>query len=362
MQKVRVHKTMNTFLFNMLPYFVILIFLCYGIGLFYQTRNDYGKLSIVQSVVFGAITLLALFELIALPCIFFRTSFSFLADLFLKVSAAIFLISILTHIRKIYEAIRFRNWKHDCKNLIFIPVLLLIAFQIYITVCYTHLDDDDAYFVATSVTALETNSLFCFDPYTGVASTVMNTRYIFSPFFLLYGVFSKVMGFPPAVIAHTFFPMILLALTYAVYFMWAEYLFPQKKRYQMLFLVFVCLLNMYGTFSVYASSSFLLFRIWQGKAVLAGTLLPLIILILLSIVQNHSGHYTHKALFITVIASCLSSSMAIPLVPTCIGVFWFISLCIKRKFLASLRLILCISPCLLIGIFYLLDQLKGGLF
>lgn len=353
---------MNDLFLRMLPFALILVLMSFGLGLTFQTENDYGQTNLAQTIVLGTVAIFAVFELTALPCIFLHTSFTFLTDLFWKISSALSAVSFLAHFRKLGKSLRKRNLKHDAMLLVFLPVILLVAFQVYIVFHYAHLDEDDAYFVATSVTSLETDTLFVYDCYTGLPAEALNFRYVFSPFFLLYGVCAIPMKMAPAVIAHSFFPLVLIPFTYGVCYLWAEYLFPGKKLYQMLFLLFTALLNLYGNYSVYSSSTFLLTRIWQGKALLCSALLPLLILLTLSICQNREKHYSHISLTVTVIACCLSSSMAVALVPICIGIFCLLSLIYQKRLFASLRLLLCVTPCIPVGIAYLFDKLNGGIF
>ena len=74
------------------------------------------------------------------------------------------------------------------KRLEFPPELvvvgILILFQLVVVVLYAHMDEDDAFYVGTATTAVETDSLYAYNPYTGAAYNVLPSRYILSPVFL----------------------------------------------------------------------------------------------------------------------------------------------------------------------------------
>ena len=59
---------------------------------------------------------------------------------------------------------------------------ILILFQLVVVVLYAHMDEDDAFYVGTATTAVETDSLYAYNPYTGAAYNVLPSRYILSPF------------------------------------------------------------------------------------------------------------------------------------------------------------------------------------
>lgn len=244
--------------------------------------------------------------------------------------------------------------KKTIKWSVFLPALILIMIQICVAVLYMHIDQDDAFFVATAVTSVETDTLFQYSPYTGNVLGGLPARYVFSPFFLLYGFFGKIFQLPPAVVAHTVMPALLIGLCYCVYWIWAARLFPKNRTNQAIFLFFVCLINMWGYYSVYSSSTFLLIRIWQGKAVLASTLLPFLFYLLLQFYENSTEKHFWIILLSTIMGCCLVSSMGVALALIMTGIAWILYLIRYRNLKGSLVMLYCCAPCIIIGIAYLL--------
>ena len=50
---------------------------------------------------------------------------------------------------------------------------ILILIQLVVVVLYAHMDEDDAFYVGTATTAVETDTLYAYNPYTGAAYNVL---------------------------------------------------------------------------------------------------------------------------------------------------------------------------------------------
>lgn len=340
-------KLLMLFMVLLVPPFV------YGIGLLFPYKEE-NKYRFSLPILYGAMGFFACFELFAVLCTFLETSLSVLTCSFLIFSGACCVFSYVKNCHRALNSIKALWQKKTIKWIAFLPVLVLIMIQICIAVFYMHIDQDDAFFVATAVTSLETDTLFQYSPYTGATLTSLPARYVFSPFFLLYGVFGKIFQLPPAVVAHTVLPTLLIGLCYCVYWIWATGLFPKSRTNQAIFLFFVCLLNMWGYYSVYSSSTFLLIRIWQGKAILASTLLPFLFYLLFQLYKNNTEKHYWSILLSTIMGCCLVSSMGVALALIMTGIAWILYLIRYHKLKESLVMLYCCAPCILIGIAYLL--------
>ena len=100
---------------------------------------------------------------------------------------------------------------------------ILILIQLIVVVLYAHMDEDDAFYVGTATTAVETDSLYAYNPYTGAAYNVLPSRYILSPFPAFLAVTSRLCGgLHPAIVAHTVFPAVFVFLAYVVLFQYSR--------------------------------------------------------------------------------------------------------------------------------------------
>lgn len=198
---------------------------------------------------------------------------------------------------------------------------ILILIQLVVVVLYAHMDEDDAFYIGTATTAVETDSLYAYNPYTGAAYNVLPSRYILSPFPAFLAVTSRLCGgLHPAIVAHTVFPAVFVFLAYVVLFQYSRIFFREKAGEQGIFMILCAVILWFCGYSVYNSEIFTMGRIWQGKAVLAGVFLPFLFLLCMEIFMQEKPEYPWSLAFLSNGACCLFSSMGIMLAPLLMGV------------------------------------------
>lgn len=91
-------------------------------------------------------------------------------------------------------------------------------------------------------------------------------------------------------------------------------LFGKERRLAGFFLILVCLLHIFSGYSVYTQGTFLLVRIWQGKAILAAALIPAVYYYCLRTAQEKKGVAANCVMLVLLmLACCHVSSMGIML-------------------------------------------------
>ena len=156
----------------------------------------------------------------------------------------------------------------------------LLLFQMYMAFSRAFFDGDDAYYVAQSVIAEQTDVLYRILPYTGL-STLLDWRHALAALPIWEAWLARISGIHPAIIAHTVLPLVILPVTYMVYFRIGMRLFHCDSRKTAMFLILVNLLQIFGNTSIYSSSTFFLMRTWQGKSILCNLVFLTTIWILL---------------------------------------------------------------------------------
>ena len=235
-----------------------------------------------------------------------------------------------------------------------IAAAALILVQLVIVVLFAHMDEDDAFYVGTATTAVQTDSVYAVNPYTGADYKKLPSRYVLSPFPAFLAVISRLCGgFHPAVVAHTIFPPVFILLAYLVLFLYARIFFEGKIKEQGIFLMLCAVILWFSGYSVYNSEIFTMGRIWQGKAALAGVFLPLLFLLCMEILMQEKPKYPWSLLFLTNGACCLFSSMGIMLAPLMMGVFLLLSLVRFRSLKRLWKGIVCCLPSLVLGALYI---------
>ena len=248
--------------------------------------------------------------------------------------------------------------KKNQLNTIETITILLILIQVFSVSFLQHTDDDDAWYVATAVTDWYTNTIGIYAADTGELITWKSQAdYIFAPWPVMCATFSQLVGIHPTILMHSILPSILLLLAYTVYWILGTDLFLQTPEKITTFLFFYSILNIWGGFSVRSPAMFLLLRVWQGKAIMAAALLPLLFFTTCNYLRNNNIK-TYILLFINNMAILLVSSMGVALsglIILCFSVAEYIS---NRSFKAVAKLLCSLIPNLIIGSLYILLKLN----
>lgn len=328
-----------------------------GITLLY--KKDSAALS--ESLAAGYLIMLSVMELLALPMIYLKLSLHVLTASYGIIIVAIALAGLL--------CLRKRN-KTSGKNFseihagIFAKIkktsvwlwlaVIMIFLQMAAVSLFAHFDADDAMYVGAASTAIQTDTIFSISPYTGIEYETLPSRYVLSPFPVFLAVISKLcMGLHPAIMAHMIFPPVFLILVYVVQNLLAKKWFPKDRDAQGMYLSFTAVLCWFSAYSVYNAGNFQMVRIWQGKALLASAMLPMIIYLCLSLMLQETQEYSWSVLFLANLSCCLISSMGIMLSALLTGIITLVSMVYRKKLSFLYKAVLCCIPSLMLGIIYI---------
>lgn len=308
---------------------------------------------IIWSIVLGYLAMFALLELIFVPLILLRAPFHTAVYLMAGVLLLLSLLSVIWCRRSVAADIckGFYGLLHQPAVLYLAAVLILLQALMYAVFMVTDLDD--AYFVATAATSLECDTMYQHSPYTGELMATLETRYVLSPMPMFIAFIARCTGFSAAVTAHTVLPVFLVVLTYLVCYTIGDTFFPDNQREIGLFLVFLSLLHISSYYSAYTQGTFLLIRIWQGKAVLASILLPFLFCMCYRALSQQCREGDWQIIFLTVLSCCMVSSMGVALVPVMLGMFGLLFGVLRRKWKQVGLLLLNCTPCVVLGVLYL---------
>lgn len=238
----------------------------------------------------------------------------------------------------------------------YFAAVILILLQIMFVVLYAHMDADDSMYVGAATTAVYTDTIYSVNPYTGMLYETLPSRYVLSPFPVFLAIMSQLSGgLHPAIMAHMFFPFAFMMLVYAVMAKLAKKWFSANVEAQGIFILCVAIMNWFSAYSVYNAGNFQMVRLWQGKALLASALLPLIYCVASSLMlEKNSEIDSWSTLFMLNLSCCLVSSMGIMMSIIAIVSMAAISLLkeknIKKCFCAGL----CCVPSFVLGVIYIL--------
>ncbi|MCI5901229.1 MAG: DUF6077 domain-containing protein [Blautia sp.] len=241
------------------------------------------------------------------------------------------------------------------KSVYFWAAVLFIILQLAIAAVYTHFEADDSFYVASATTSVYTDTIFSVDPYTGALYDSLPSRYVLSPFPAFLAILSQLSaGLHPAVIAHTFMPVIFIAMAYMVWHLYAQMLFPQDFQGQGIFLLLCAAAIWFSGYSGYNSGDFMMVRIWQGKGFLAAVMLPFLFYVCKDLFWEEESRFHWIFYFVANTGVCLLSSMAVILVPLLTAVFAVLSVGRFRNVRRLIYGILCTIPEIILGVVFLM--------
>jgi hypothetical protein len=168
--------------------------------------------------------------------------------------------------------------------------LALVGFQLYKAVFYTSFDGDDAYYVVESLIAQQADVMYRILPLTG-GSTDLDVRHALAVFPMWVAFIAVKSGVHATIVSHVVMPLILIPLTYLVYYQIGKALFREPRQGLAMFMIIMCVFQIFGNVSIYTNETFFLTRTWQGKAVAGSLVIPAIFWLFLWIFDNakHSG-------------------------------------------------------------------------
>lgn len=328
------------------------------------------KNNIILAFVLGYIVEFAITQLISVPLIFDGQTLTELVNRYVIIIGILSVLSFIINIWRIVEIL-----KELIENIKKMPILLtlvlavLIGLQLFAFVKYGHIDDDDAFYVATATTSVQTDTLFKYSAMTGTEEPEEQAlmRYRLGPFPLYYAIMSKTLDIHPAIVAHFILPLIFVPIVYMIYWLFANEFFKENKKNAVLFMIFICFLHIFSYYSGKNNFIFVLLRIWQGKAVLANIILPVILVLFIYGEKNNLNFACVLAMLLTALAGNFTSTMAIAMVPVCImilaSIFEIVKLITKqtkitKSIFVMIKSLICCTPALMYGMMYFQEYLK----
>ncbi len=252
----------------------------------------------------GQVLMWAVFQVIAVPLVYYRASFTLLFWVYTG------MVAILT-IVGVYFRIRTKISRPEISVFLIIAIGIIL-YQCCVYVFGMHLDEDDARWLAEANDALVKDKMLLYNPATGkyIGCFVGEMeKDVFSPWAFYIAWTSRITMIQPATMSHTVYPPALLVLSYMAYWEMGKELFSEKTE-RGIFILMVSIINLFFAGNAYTQSVFTLTRIWQGKAVVAAIVIPILSGLFLKI-QSENTLKKWLGLILAGTASCLFSGMGI---------------------------------------------------
>lgn len=349
---------------GMLIILLVISPLCVGLifsNLVEEKRRNFGT-----TYIFGLILILAVFQ-VMMVAIIFDEAYAF------KIMVPYFsiILAILSVAGIVWAAINYKmdKWqpsfmkknvrtKSTEEKIEWILFFVLIGFQLYMAFFYASFDGDDAFYVVQSVATYETNTMYRVLPYTG-QSTGVDLRHGLAGLPMWIAYVAKLSNIHPTILTHSILQFVFIPVIYYIYYEVGKVLFQKEKNKLPIFMIIVAVLQIFGNVSIYTNSTFFLTRTWQGKALLANLILPLIFLLLYWIFEDREMETKNKyvgtwiLLFMVNIVAAHCSTVSVFLVPVLIAIQGLVISIIKKDLKILIKLALTCIPCVIYGILYM---------
>lgn len=158
----------------------------------------------------------------------------------------------------------------------------IVGFQLYMAFTRASFDGDDAYYGVQAVIAQQMDTLYRINPYTG-RSSPLDVRHALALFSIWEAYVGSMSGVHATIVAHSVVPLVLIPLTYILYYQIGAILFQKKKELLPMFMVLMGLWQMFGAVSIYTPETFFLTRTWQGKSFAGNFVIPAVLWLFLDL-------------------------------------------------------------------------------
>ena len=163
--------------------------------------------------------------------------------------------------------------------------VLIVGFQMYMAFTRASFDGDDAYYNVQAVIAQRMDMLYRINPDTG-SSAPLDIRHGLALFPIWEAFIGSMSGIHATIICHSVIPLLLIPLTYILYYQIGRLLFDKREELLPMFMVLLALWQMFGNISIYTTETFFLTRTWQGKSFAGNFIIPAVIWIFLALFKS----------------------------------------------------------------------------
>lgn len=354
---------------QILSFIFWLMVIPFGIGLLPVILMPKQERSAGTVFLSGYLLWFALFELLGIPVVIFKVyhGYSTLVMLFAVLSVLLAASGVVYSIvagKKGYQltlSMKGNGKEYSLEDkLYFVLFLLIVGFQMYMSVTRASFDGDDSYYVVQGVIAQQKDTLYRIDPNTGI-SFPLDARHALALIPIWEAFIGTMGGVHATVVAHSIVPPVLLCLTYLVYYKIGQKLFDGKKDRLPVFMVLMALFQLFGNVSIYTNETFLLTRTWQGKSVAGNLILPAVFWVFFCLFEarDEARKKTEEMgywMMLTAInlAAGVSSSLAVMLSALLVVGLAFLFAVKERKFSILIKAGLTCIPSALYVLVYLL--------
>lgn len=301
----------------------------------------------------------SVFELVSVPFILLERSFTEVVIVYSIVIMIFLILSVWFGREVIKQLFAWKLWKKRFfelpmwTRLGWLVVILLIAVQMVHAVVFEYYDGDDSYYVAQAIMTNTFDTMYLRDNYTGYIYP-LDIRHALSPTPVYIAWMSRISGIHPTIISHSVLAPVWLLLMYCVYGQLGKRLLAKNKEWQPLLLIFLSVWFAFGNISLYTAETFIMTRTWQGKGLMAGVILPALLLCLIYLADKKPKPGSWLLFVMVILSAVFATSVAFMLIPTVVGLAAVLIGWQKKSAKTVLLMGAGCLPCILLAFCYLM--------
>lgn len=177
----------------------------------------------------------------------------------------------------------------DKSDLVYLGIIILEIILVFI---FYRSDADDSFYVSNIALFKDSSFLNLYDSSFGNQNLGTVPIYDFETWEAYLAVFCRIFNIEAATMAHFALLPLLLLISASAYAFFARSLFRNNRRDSTLFFLFVSIFYLMGGYSVFSQGSFLLSRLWQGKAVYLHVVLPIMTALMILTIHGEKKKIT----------------------------------------------------------------------
>ncbi|MCR5773654.1 MAG: hypothetical protein K6G42_01085 [Lachnospiraceae bacterium] len=239
---------------------------------------------------------------------------------------------------------------HKTEFIVIAVITIVFAATVLINYQFTL---DASYYVGSATTAIQTDTINMYDPFTGDWLDHYEMRYFFATFPMNDAVMCSLLGLHPLLWCKITMAGTAIIMTVMVLYMLGRSLFDTDTIKITLFILFSVVANFF-MITIYTTSAFLTTRTYEGKCLLANVVLPGILYIYTCLLRDNKEMRNWLLLMLVALGAPVLSSSANMLVPAMIGVTIIPLTLLKKDLTVIPRSLVCMIPGITLTVIYIL--------
>lgn len=259
-------------------------------------------------------------------------------------------------LEKTFSGIKTFFLEKKCGGLYGILATFFIALQLVGSLVLYHYDDDDSMYVSAVATNVADDTFWQIYGPTGEDTSIWDmSQYLTNGWYDLLTIISKTTKIPAAILMHTILPVLMIALAYGIVTIFAKKIIKRESQ-RYLFLLFVSLINILNNVSSHTSSSVLLMRMHQGKALFANIIVPVMFCVFLRMWDSVDNKKNFWLLVMANTCACAFSTTGLAFGAMLIFVFAVVYAVYNKSVKKGILTVLTTVPNVIFAAIYVLER------